>query len=99
MLSAAGPPDQLFVGDGNPSSWESPLVDLEQLQFESAAEGGKLRRDLSRDGGVAPLTDGRDLSNRLGGKEEQFAFQRAVSRLIEMQSAAYLHLRGDLRGV
>jgi hypothetical protein len=33
----------------------SGLVDLESLQFEGEMEGAKLRRDLTADGGVAPV--------------------------------------------
>lgn len=72
-------------------------IDLEQLQFESAAEGGRLRRDVMARGGVAPVAASKgqavQLQARLGGLEEQFAFQRAASRLAEMQTDAFLRLR------
>ena len=49
------------------------------------------------EGGVAPVAASpaaaAAAAARLGGLEEQFAFQRAVSRLHEMQSATYLHSR------
>ncbi|KAL4857708.1 AFG1-like ATPase [Chlorella vulgaris] len=93
VCSAAAPPDQLFVG----AAHEEPIVDLESLQFESAVEGSRLRRDLTQDGGVAPVgatsADAAAVSRRLGGAEEQFAFARAVSRLYEMQSVPYLASR------
>lgn len=48
-------------------------------------------------GGVAPM-GGRAgqttmLRSRLGGLEERFAFQRAVSRLAEMRTDKFLELR------
>ena len=59
--------------------------------------GSRLRRDLTREGGVAPIaasaTDASSLTGQLGGLEERFAFKRAISRLHEMQSAAYLSSR------
>ena len=65
------------------------------VQFESAVEGTRLRRDTMADGGVAPLAIAgpmavKEATARLGGAEEQFAFARAVSRLHEMQSPVYL---------
>lgn len=64
------------------------------MQFESAVEGTRLRRDTMADGGVAPLAinlaAAKEAAARLGGAEEQFAFARAVSRLHEMQSPVYL---------
>jgi hypothetical protein len=68
--------------------------DLESLQFETAAEGGRLRRDVTAAGGVAPVGGGskqetRGVQEQLSGKEEEFAFSRAVSRLLEMQSSSY----------
>ena len=41
-------------------------------------------------GGVAPVLDSsRKNTAKLGGEEERFAFKRAVSRLLEMQSQQY----------
>ena len=37
VLSSAVPPDELFCVNG---SHEEPILDLEQLQFEGAVEGG-----------------------------------------------------------
>lgn len=49
------------------------------------------------EGGVAPViaspAAAAAAAARMGGMEEQFAFKRAVSRLHEMQSAAYLGSR------
>ncbi|PRW45179.1 lactation elevated 1 [Chlorella sorokiniana] len=93
VCSAAAPPDQLFSG----ADHSEPIIDLEQLQFESAVEGSKLRTDLTADGGVAPVaasaTEAAAAARRLGGEEERFAFARAVSRLYEMQSELYLASR------
>jgi hypothetical protein len=53
------------------------------LQFETEAEGSRLRRDVTVQGGVAPV--GSTRSERVGlqsihsGREEMFAFRRAVS--------------------
>ena len=48
-------------------------------------------------GGVAPLAQRTgqavELQARLGGLEEKFAFERAASRLAEMQTDAFLQLR------
>ena len=56
--------------------------------------GSRLRRDLTREGGVAPIADSSSaasaLAGQLGGLEEKYAFKRAISRLHEMQSASYL---------
>ncbi|KAI8469123.1 MAG: AFG1-like ATPase-domain-containing protein [Monoraphidium minutum] len=94
VLSAAAPPDALF---GAAASGEEPILDFEGLQFETAAEGARLRRDVMQGGGVAPVAssaaDARAAADALGGAEERFAFARAVSRLYEMQSALYLRAR------
>lgn len=91
ICTAACPPDVLFTGA---ESHEEAILDLEGLQFETAVEGSRLRRDLTSEGGVAPLggttAEAINLSVQLGGLEEKFAFKRAISRLHEMQSAAYL---------
>lgn len=59
--------------------------------------GSRLRRDLSKDGGVAPVASGAEglaiAQAQIGGVEEKFAFARAVSRLYEMQSDIYLRSR------
>lgn len=93
VCTAAVEPDQLFSG----AESDEPLVDFEGLQFETAAEGGRLRRDVMAVGGVAPVgaraQEAQRLQARLGGLEEQFAFRRAVSRLHEMQTDAYLQRR------
>ena len=52
------------------------LLDLEMMmQFEGAAESSG--------------SDGRKMA-RMSGEEEQFAFQRAISRIYEMQTDDYL---------
>ena len=45
------------------------------------------------DSGLYRLTCTAGRQVRLGGAEERFAFQRAVSRLHEMQTAVYLARR------
>lgn len=92
VCSAAAPPDKLFAG----AAAEEPIIDLlESLQFETEAEGAKLRRDLTQHGGVAPVAGSestrRSVVHTLGGEDEKFAFKRAVSRLLEMShSPLYL---------
>jgi predicted ATPase len=86
VCTAAVELDELFTGK---EVNEEPLVDLEGLQFEGAVEGAKLRRDLTQEGGVAPVTMTAKRIGALGGEEEKFAFARAVSRLCEMQSEMY----------
>ncbi|PAN43975.1 hypothetical protein PAHAL_9G008200 [Panicum hallii] len=82
---AASSIDDLFQG-----TEEGPLFDLESFQFETEAEGTKLRRDVLAEGnvGLRPSTCG--LVAILSGQEEMFAFRRAISRLIEMQTPLYL---------
>jgi len=86
VCTAAVELDELFTGK---EVNEEPLVDLEGLQFEGAVEGAKLRRDLSLEGGVAPVRMTPKRIAALGGEEERFAFARAASRLYEMQSEMY----------
>ncbi|KAJ7561739.1 hypothetical protein O6H91_03G039300 [Diphasiastrum complanatum] len=90
ICTAAAPPDELFLG-----TEEGPLIDFESLQFETEAEGGRLRRDVSLSGSLAPLATTYEarasIVSLLSGREEFFAFQRAISRLIEMQTPNYLH--------
>jgi hypothetical protein len=53
------------------------------LQFETEAEGGRLRRDVTAEGSVAPVgaTRSERTSNQsiFSGREEVFAFRRAVT--------------------
>ena len=90
LCTAAAGPDSLFRG----GEGEGPaFYDFEGLQFEGAAEDQKLRRDVTRSGGVAPVGQTKEsataLSAKMTGQEERFAFQRTVSRLFEMQSSLY----------
>lgn len=89
ICTAASSIDELFLG-----SEEGSLVDLESLQFETEAENTRLRRDVTLSGSVAPVGSTKEerktIQFLLSGREELFAFQRAVSRLIEMQSPLYL---------
>ncbi|KAK9808342.1 hypothetical protein WJX73_003940 [Symbiochloris irregularis] len=96
VCTAACAPDALFTG-AEAAAGEEAILDLESLQFETAVQGSRLRRDLLQEGGVAPIADSANqavnLAGQLGGLEERFAFRRAVSRLHEMQSTAYLASR------
>jgi predicted ATPase len=85
VLAAEAAPEELFCSDGD----EAPLVELEALQFESAAEGARSRRDVTLAGGVAPLGSAAAAA-ALGGAAERFAFKRAVSRLAEMGTASWV---------
>uniref|UniRef100_A0A0E0KLM3 AAA+ ATPase domain-containing protein n=1 Tax=Oryza punctata TaxID=4537 RepID=A0A0E0KLM3_ORYPU len=82
---AASSIDDLFQGTD-----EGPLFDLESFQFEGEAEGAKLRRDVLAEGNVGAAPSPTGLVAILSGQEEMFAFRRAISRLIEMQTPLYL---------
>ncbi|KAF5943532.1 hypothetical protein HYC85_017609 [Camellia sinensis] len=92
--------DDLFQG-----TEEGTLFDLERqcffgfqyfrkddlcFQFETEIEGGKLRRDVLAEGNVSSGGAPAGIISMLSGEEEMFAFRRAVSRLIEMQTPLYL---------
>ncbi|KAK7384725.1 hypothetical protein VNO78_30426 [Psophocarpus tetragonolobus] len=77
--------DELFQG-----TEEGALFDLESFQFETETEGGKLRRDVLAEGRVSSGGAPSGITSILSGQEEMFAFNRAVSRLIEMQTPLYL---------
>uniref|UniRef100_A0A061S3B3 Lactation elevated protein 1-like n=1 Tax=Tetraselmis sp. GSL018 TaxID=582737 RepID=A0A061S3B3_9CHLO len=99
VCSAQDRPERLFAGSGGSGGGEAilDLIDLESLQSETAAEGGKLRRNVLADGGVAPVGSSQKAlqaaAHHYGGMEEKFAFRRAVSRLYEMQTHGYLGSR------
>ncbi|KAJ0971236.1 hypothetical protein J5N97_019195 [Dioscorea zingiberensis] len=84
FCSAASSIENLFQGTD-----EGTLFDLESFQFETETEGGKLRRDVLATGsvGTGPALG---IVSLLSGQEEMFAFRRAVSRLIEMQTPLYV---------
>ncbi|KAL5729556.1 peroxisome-assembly ATPase [Ranunculus cassubicifolius] len=77
--------DNLFQG-----TEEGALFDLESFQFETEMEGSKLRRDVLAEGSVSSGGTPSGIVSILSGQEEMFAFRRAVSRLIEMQTPLYL---------
>ncbi|CAI8594427.1 unnamed protein product [Vicia faba] len=77
--------DELFQG-----TKEGTLFDLESFQFETEAEGSKLRRDVLAEGNVGSGGTPVGITSILSGQEKMFTFQRAVSRLIEMQTPLYL---------
>ncbi|GMP94573.1 hypothetical protein CsSME_00043995 [Camellia sinensis var. sinensis] len=85
FCSAAASIDDLFHG-----TEEGTLFDLESFQFETEIEGGKLRRDVLAEGNVSSGGAPAGIISMLSGEEEMFAFRRAVSRLIEMQTPLYL---------
>jgi predicted ATPase len=93
VFASAAPPAALFAGSGGDADG-APLVDIEGLQFEGEAEFARSRRDVARDGGVAPVAStaaamaGAVAS--LSGAAERFAFARAVSRLAEMGTASWV---------
>ncbi|XP_057959657.1 uncharacterized protein LOC131152068 isoform X2 [Malania oleifera] len=85
FCSAASSIDNLFQG-----TEEGALFDLESFQFETEIEGGKLRRNVLAEGNVSSGGEAAGIISILSGQEEMFAFRRAVSRLIEMQTPLYL---------
>ncbi|MCH82522.1 AFG1-family ATPase [Trifolium medium] len=64
--------DELFQG-----TEEGTLFDLESFQFETEAEGGKLRRDVLAEGNVGSGGTPVGITSILSGQEELFTFQRA----------------------
>ncbi|KAL6528830.1 hypothetical protein OROMI_029006 [Orobanche minor] len=89
--SAAASVDDLFQG-----TEDGTLFDLESFQFETEIEGSKLRRDVTAEGNVSSGGTTTGIVSLLSGQEEMFAFQRAVSRLIEMQTPFYLEGVGSV---
>uniref|UniRef100_A0A6N2LA01 AAA+ ATPase domain-containing protein n=1 Tax=Salix viminalis TaxID=40686 RepID=A0A6N2LA01_SALVM len=85
FCSAASSIDDLFQG-----TEEATPFDLESFQFETETEGGKLRTDVLAKGNVGSVGASSGIVSMLSGQEEMFAFRRAVSRLIEMQTPLYL---------
>lgn len=51
------------------------------FQFETEAEGGKLRRNVLVEGNVGSVGAPTAIVSMLSGQEEMFAFRRAVSFL------------------
>ncbi|XP_060970356.1 uncharacterized protein LOC115712647 isoform X2 [Cannabis sativa] len=91
VCSAAASIDELFQG-----TEEGTLFDLESFQFETEMEGTKLRRNVLEEGNVSSGGTSTSIVSMLSGEEEMFAFRRAVSRLIEMQTPLYLEGVGSL---
>uniref|UniRef100_A0A7C9AKV8 Adenosinetriphosphatase n=1 Tax=Opuntia streptacantha TaxID=393608 RepID=A0A7C9AKV8_OPUST len=85
VCSAACSIEDLFQG-----TEEGTLFDLESFQFETEIEGSKLRRDVLAEGSVGSGGSPTGIISILSAQEEMFAFRRAVSRLIEMQTPFYL---------
>ncbi|KAL5559328.1 hypothetical protein UlMin_035539 [Ulmus minor] len=82
---AASSIDELFQG-----TEEGTLFDPESFQFETEIEGTKLRRNVLEEGNVSSGGSPSGIISMISGQEEMFAFRRAVSRLIEMQTPLYL---------
>ncbi|KAM6564010.1 hypothetical protein CsatB_024008 [Cannabis sativa] len=91
VCSAAASIDELFQG-----TEEGTLFDLESFQFETEMEGTKLRRNVLEEGNVSSGGTSTSIVSMLSGEEEMFAFRRAVSRLIEMQTPLYLEGVGSV---
>ncbi|CAI9096677.1 OLC1v1032875C1 [Oldenlandia corymbosa var. corymbosa] len=89
--SAAASVDELFQG-----TEEGTLFDLESFQFETETEDTKLRQDVLAAGTISSGGSPTGIISMLSGEEEMFAFRRAVSRLIEMQTPLYLEGVRDL---
>ncbi|CAN6456384.1 unnamed protein product [Victoria cruziana] len=85
ICSANAAIDDLFQGTD-----EGTLFDLESFQFETEIEGGKLRRDVLAEGGTGGRLASTGIASLLSGQEEMFAFRRAISRLVEMQTPVYM---------
>ncbi|UPQ99869.1 AFG1-like ATPase [Chloropicon primus] len=99
VCTAEASPDKLFKSEELGES----LLDLEAMQFEAEAlapHTARSRVDSSEVGGVAPeamsqkIGSGGDTAKfyagKMTGEEEQFAFKRAVSRILEMQGEVYM---------
>lgn len=85
FCSAASSIDDLFQG-----TEEGTHFDLESFQFETETEGGKLRTNVLAEGNVGSGGVPSGIVSMLSGQGEMFAFRRAASRLIEMQTPLYL---------
>jgi len=95
VCTAEVPMEDLFEGEDDAFATAAVLEQMEALQFETEVEGSKLRRDLMASGAVSPVaqTQSNVKGSLFTGEEERFAFDRALSRLIEMQSQTYRKLR------
>ena len=83
-------PDDLFLGSEEEGG--SVYYDFEGLQFETAVEDTRSRVNIAQAAGVAPVSGPAGVTavlSKLTGQEEKFAFRRAVSRLLEMQTNLY----------
>ncbi|GMN45157.1 hypothetical protein TIFTF001_014348 [Ficus carica] len=97
VCSAASTIDDLFQGteEGVDELAREATLGSHQpgdrsFQFETETEGGKLRRDVLAEGTVGTGGSSTSIISMVSGEEETFAFRRAVSRLIEMQTPLYL---------
>lgn len=96
ICSASVRPPDIFSGFGD----LSPRLEMEDLQFETAAEDNRSRMDVNVSTTVSPVLSRQAPSAvqhaHLNGEEEQFSFGRAVSRLYEMQSSRYLAMHASV---
>ena len=86
------------AGGGASGAGGGRAEQLEALQFEGESPEARSRRDVTQLAGVAPVAGTRAamagaVAKLLSGEEERFAFSRAVSRLAEMGTEAYLASR------
>ncbi|KAK1259767.1 hypothetical protein QJS04_geneDACA020067 [Acorus gramineus] len=73
FCTAASSMDDLFKGTD-----EGPLFDLESFQFETETEDTKLRKDVFAVGSVSSVGAPAGIASLLSGREEMFAFRRAM---------------------
>lgn len=59
--------------------WYELSISGSSFQFETEAEGGKLRRNVLEEGNVGSVGAPTAIVSMLSGQEEMFAFRRAVS--------------------
>jgi len=102
IASAAAPPEQLFIG-ASVAADDGAL--LEGLEFEGEAgkvadlnpigvTANSLARAKTTTGAVsADSRKGLARDSLFTGEDEAFAFERAISRLYEMQSSSYMEAR------
>lgn len=69
---------------------------MSSFQFETEAEGGRLRRDVLAEGGVSSGGTPAGIISILSAQEEMFAFRRAVSHSSCIQFVIYIYSLNDL---
>lgn len=61
------------------------------FQFETETEGSKLRRDVLAEGNIGSGGAPTAIISMLSGKEEMFAFRRAVCLFVSLYITTYIH--------